>query len=393
MDYKIIHLSKDKWKGYILPIKYTTKEYYNVEIDKTADGYKVDIRKEQFDTPITHYPEEYDFPDKLYADHWEDAYAWGVVEGDKLIAAIETCPEKWSNRLWITELWVDEEYRHMGIAHALMSLAKEQLRRDRYRAIMLETQSCNVNAIEFYIHEGFTLAGFDSCCYANNDLKRKEVRLNLVWFPEEKKRLTLNDIEIREEKPEDYYSTEHMAQRAFWNKHHLGCSEHYLVHKLRQSTDYIPQLSRVAVKDGRVIGCIMYSKAYVMDGNIKHDLITFGPLCVDPDFQGCGVGGILLEETMKLAAAAGYKGIIIYGEPDYYPLHGFKTCDNFNITTPEGKNFDAFMGRELYPGAFKGIKGKFYESKVFEDLPENEVEEYSKLFPYMEKQRFPGQWD
>jgi predicted N-acetyltransferase YhbS len=137
----------------------------------------------------------------------------------------------------------------------------------------------------------------------------------------------------------------------------------------------------------------MYSKAYVIDGDKKNDIITFGPLCVAPDYQGTGVGGLLLEETMKLAVADGYKGIIIYGEPDYYPMHGFRTCDNFGITTPDGKNFDAFMGRELYPEAFKGIKGKFYESEVFEDLPEDKVEEYTKLFPYIEKQRFPGQWD
>ena len=37
---------------------------------------------------------------------------------------------------------------------------------------MLETQSCNTNAIGFYLHEGFTLIGFDACCYANNDLER-----------------------------------------------------------------------------------------------------------------------------------------------------------------------------------------------------------------------------
>lgn len=114
---------------------------------------------------VNHTPEEYDFPDKLYEDHWENAYAWGVVIDGKLIAAIETCPEAWSNRLRITELWVDDEYQKQGIGHTLMEMAKEQLRRERRRAIILETQSCNVNAIDFYLHEGFTLIGFDSCCY------------------------------------------------------------------------------------------------------------------------------------------------------------------------------------------------------------------------------------
>lgn len=184
-----------------------------------------------------------------------------------------------------------------------------------------------------------------------------------------------------------------MTQHAFWNKHHLGCNEHYLVHKLRQDKDYLPELSRIVVKDGYVIGCIMYSKARVVDGADTHEIITFGPLCVEPKWQGCGVGELLLRETMELAANKGYKGIVIFGEPDYYPRLGFKTCDNFNITTTDGKNFDAFLGIELAEDSMKGIKGKFYESEVFENLSKEEVEEYNKKFPQLKKLRFPGQWD
>ncbi|MDM8313438.1 MULTISPECIES: hypothetical protein [Clostridium] len=35
--------------------------------------------------------------------------------------------------------------------------------------------------------EGFSLIRLDTCCYKNNDLQRKEVRLEFGWFPEEKK--------------------------------------------------------------------------------------------------------------------------------------------------------------------------------------------------------------
>lgn len=40
----------------------------------------------------------------------------------------------------------------------------------------------------------------------------------------------------------------------------------------------------------------------------------------------------------------------------------------------------------------KGIKGKFYESEVFEKLPKEEVEELNKEFPKLMKMRFPTQW-
>lgn len=48
--------------------------------------------------------------------------------------------------------------------------------------LILETQSCNFNAVGFYLHEGFDLVGFLSCDYTNTDLTRKEVRLEMGWF-------------------------------------------------------------------------------------------------------------------------------------------------------------------------------------------------------------------
>lgn len=188
MEYEMVHLAKEEWKGYIIPIKYTTQQYYDVVVDKKENGFSINIEKKDFKEEVTHTYEEYDFPDKLYEDHWENAYAWGVIVDGELIAAIETDVELWSNRLRVTELWIVEEYQKKGIGKALIQIAKEQARRERRRAIILETQSCNVNAIDFYQHEGFILIGFDSCCYRNNDLDRKEVRLEFGWFPKKDKK-------------------------------------------------------------------------------------------------------------------------------------------------------------------------------------------------------------
>lgn len=197
---------------------------------------------------------------------------------------------------------------------------------------------------------------------------------------------------IREEREDDWYQTEYITKKAFWNLHVPGCNEHYLVHILRTSEDYIPELSRVAEIDGKIAGTIMYSKAYVMNGDERTDILTFGPLCMDPDYQNRGIGGELLEKTMQLAREQGYRAIIILGEPGYYPRYGFKTCDNFNITTNDGKNFDAFMGIELIPGGLEGVSGKFYESKVFEESSSDKADEFDKGFPFMQKLKLPGQW-
>ena len=56
----------------------------------------------------------------------------------------------------------------------------------------------------------------------------------------------IDNIIIRKETKDDYYATELCTLRAFWNIHGPGCNEHLMVHKLRDSEDYLPDLSRVA---------------------------------------------------------------------------------------------------------------------------------------------------
>lgn len=186
MRYIIEELNKEKWKGKLLPVSYISNYYYDISIDKVEDGYNIPIKKKEFLKPFSHVPEDGAYPDKLYEDWWENALAYGIVENDELLAAIEVCPEEWSNRLLITELFVGEKIRHQGYGKELINLAKKITVEKGYRVLMLETQSSNVNAVDFYLHEGFELIGFDSCCYTNEDLKRKEVRFNMGWFPNSK---------------------------------------------------------------------------------------------------------------------------------------------------------------------------------------------------------------
>lgn len=184
IDLKIIDLPKEIWKGVVVPIVIKSDSFYDFIINPLdSKGCTISLIKKMSEHQIVHTPEEYDFPDSLYQDHWEKAEAYGVVSDDgDLLACIEVCPEEWSNRLMITELWVSDEFRHKGIGKRLMEKAKEIALKQKRRALILETQSCNTNAIGFYLHEGFELIGFDTCCYTNNDVKRREVRINLGYF-------------------------------------------------------------------------------------------------------------------------------------------------------------------------------------------------------------------
>lgn len=169
-------LDRETWQGYSLPIHYISHHYYDVALDQTARGFVVSFSQKAFETPLERLP---DGTDRLFQPWWEDPRAWGIVDDDRLVAAIETAVEEWSNRLRVTELWIDAAYRRRGIGTALMDIAMRRAREEKRRVLMLETQSCNEAALAFYFSYGFSLIGFNLCEYANDDVARREVRMEL----------------------------------------------------------------------------------------------------------------------------------------------------------------------------------------------------------------------
>ena len=195
----------------------------------------------------------------------------------------------------------------------------------------------------------------------------------------------LNKLIIRAEEHKDYKDTELMAMRSFWNKYGPGADEHFLIRIIRESKDYIPGISRIAEVDGKIVGAVYYTKAWIVDGDIKHEVVTFGPLAVEPTFEGNDIGGALMRETIELARKAGVAGIALMGEPYYYPRFGFERGAKYGITDAEGNTFDALMILPLNDD-FSNIKGKLIESSDFEKLEDkNRLEEINKEFPIYRK--------
>lgn len=178
-EYQITLLDPGKWKGHQLEFHYKSNNYYDVEINNLCNGFQVSFVKKPFDIPFEHMPDD---TDKLFQPWWDDIKAWGIEDNGRLIAVIETVIEEWSNRLRVTELWIEDAYRRKGIGTALMDIAVKRAKVEKRRVIMLETQSRNENAIAFYLAYGFTLIGFDACAYQNNDIGRKEVRMEMGIF-------------------------------------------------------------------------------------------------------------------------------------------------------------------------------------------------------------------
>lgn len=193
------------------------------------------------------------------------------------------------------------------------------------------------------------------------------------------------NINIRIETKDDYLKVEELTREAFWNLYMPGCDEHYLCHILRDHNDFIKELDYIAEIDGKVIASIMYTKSYLFsDDNNKVEIVSFGPLCVHPEYQRKGIGAALIEKTKNLVEKKNIPAIVIYGDPHNYCKHGFKNGLDYQVSNLDGEYPLGLLVLELQPGFFGQKKWKVSQSDVFK-YDHEEALEFDKKFKEKEK--------
>jgi len=198
-------------------------------------------------------------------------------------------------------------------------------------------------------------------------------------------------IKIRHEEETDYKRVEEITRKAFRNLYIPGCIEHYLVHVMRSHKDFLPELDLVIEVDNQIIGNIMYTKAKLIDeSGEEQEILTFGPVCIMPEYQRMGYGKTLIEHSFTKAAALGYNVIVIFGNPNNYVSLGFKSCKKYNICLENGTYPAAMMVKELKPKALDGRKWVYYESLVMK-IDEKEAGRFDESLEKMEKKFQPSQ--
>ncbi|MEA4816383.1 MAG: N-acetyltransferase [Lachnospiraceae bacterium] len=198
-------------------------------------------------------------------------------------------------------------------------------------------------------------------------------------------------IKIRNEEGTDYEKVEEITRKAFWNLYIPGCVEHYLVHVMRPHKDFLPELDLVIEVDNQIIGNIMYTKTKLIDESGEgKDILTFGPVCILPEYQRKGYGKILMEYSFKQAVALGYDVIVIFGNPNNYVSRGFKSCKKCNVCLENGTYPAAMIVKELKPDILDGRKWVYYQSPVFE-IDEQEAGRFDEGFESLEKKYQPSQ--
>ena len=204
----------------------------------------------------------------------------------------------------------------------------------------------------------------------------------------------MNHLTIRLETEKDYRAVEELTREAFWNIYKPGADEHYFVHQMRNHPDFIPELAFVLELDGKIIGNIMYTKAWLEDGNGKRkEILSFGPLCVAPEYQRQKLGKILIEHSFAAARKMGYEVTVIFGNPGNYASRGFVSCKKKNISFIVDGNFPtALLVCELMPNVLDNRKWMYIPSTAAECCEDTTAAEaFDATFPPKEKAWQPSQ--
>ena len=206
--------------------------------------------------------------------------------------------------------------------------------------------------------------------------------------------MNTNDYSIRSERPEDYREVENLVREAFWNVYRPGCSEHYVIHVLRDDPAFVKELDFVMEKDGRLIGQNMFMRTVIeADDSRVIPVLTMGPIGITPELKRKGYGKALLDYSLEKAAGLGYGAVLFEGNIDFYGKSGFTYAREFGIRyhdLPADADDSFFLCKELIPGYLDGITG-VYQTPAGYYVDDSDVEAFDQGFPPKQKLKLPGQ--
>ena len=203
-----------------------------------------------------------------------------------------------------------------------------------------------------------------------------------------------NDVTIRIEKKEEHREVEDLIRESFWNVYKPGCSEHYVIHVLRNDPAFVKELDFVMQQNGKLIGQNMFMRT-VIDSDDGRDIevLTMGPICITPELKRKGYGKILLDYSLEKALEMGFGAVLFEGNIDFYGNCGFTYARKYGIRyhdLPADADDSFFLCKELVPGYLEGITGVYHTPAGYY-VKDEDVEEFDKDFPPKEKLRLPGQ--
>lgn len=167
-------------------------------------------------------------------------------------------------------------------------------------------------------------------------------------------------MEIRKEYPEDRREVYELIKKSFSNAEYSDGNEHEFAEALRNGGSFIPELSLIAVENGKIIGHILFTKVYIGE----HEALALAPLSVHPEYRQRGVALALMEQGHQIAKDLGFDYCIVLGDPKYYTQSGYAPASVYGIKAPFDVPDENFMAVKFNEKA-ENIQGTVIYDKAF----------------------------
>jgi predicted N-acetyltransferase YhbS len=131
-------------------------------------------------------------------------------------------------------------------------------------------------------------------------------------------------------------------------------------YRLREGVSQVAELAFVAVEKGTLRGSVRFWP--IMIGG--HAVLMLGPLAVQSDQRGRGIGVALMEHALEEARVCGHEAVILVGDEPYYARVGFSKLPPGRIRFPGPVDPSRILGLSLKPGAALNLSGEVRRARL-----------------------------
>jgi predicted N-acetyltransferase YhbS len=124
-------------------------------------------------------------------------------------------------------------------------------------------------------------------------------------------------------------------------------------YRLREGVAPLPGLSFVAMEDGVLKGSVRFWPVKVG----SEETLLLGPLAVDPEQRGRGMGIALMQAGIEAAHQGPWSAIILVGDEPYYAKVGFSRLPPGRIKFPGPVDANRILGLSLKTGGLLNLSG------------------------------------
>jgi predicted N-acetyltransferase YhbS len=161
--------------------------------------------------------------------------------------------------------------------------------------------------------------------------------------------------QIRLEAPQDAARVEALNAESFGPGRFVKSA-----YRLREGVSPIPSLSFVAVENEILRGSVRFWPIKVGG----HEELLLGPLAVQSDQRGRGIGIALMQAGIAAAQKGSWRGILLVGDEPYYTRVGFSRLPPGRVKFPGPVDQNRILGLSLKAGELLNLSGQVRRAQI-----------------------------